>query len=273
VLAAEQDAGPHEEEVMPEPAAPKSRAGWYLIASLLLVIAGGTGVFFAFSKYLMTTAPIVLGPTAVAPIFVDSTAAVSGSGHALLQAVVQSVRDPQPNNTVKLLSLTATSTSNVLLSLGAPVPGILVRNITEAGNMAGVVNVNGTQSPFFIESVELYSATFSGMLSWEATMQKDLGQLYPLYAAASAQAPSTASSTASTTPPVATSTPLVVPPAPIKGGFRDETVSNHDVRVYRDSQGRSVLIYGYWNQKTLVIARDPAAYAEILNRLATSHAQ
>ena len=52
--------------------------------------------------------------------------------------------------------------------------------------------------------------------------------------------------------------------------FFDEVVANHDVRIYRDAEGRSILLYGYWNQTTLVIARDPSAFAEILGRLATS---
>ena len=55
--------------------------------------------------------------------------------------------------------------------------------------------------------------------------------------------------------------------------FHDEVVSNHDVRIYRDAAGKSILLYGYWNQFTLVIARDPAAFTEILGRLATSRSQ
>ena len=58
-----------------------------------------------------------------------------------------------------------------------------------------------------------------------------------------------------------------------KPGFVDEVVRNHDVRVYRDATGKSVLLYGYWNQTTLVIARDVAAFTELLQRLATSRAQ
>jgi hypothetical protein len=57
----------------------------------------------------------------------------------------------------------------------------------------------------------------------------------------------------------------------LKVGFRDEVVSNHDVRVYRDASNKSLIIYGYWDQKTLIIARDPAGFAEILARLATAH--
>lgn len=83
-------------------------------------------------------------------------------------------------------------------------------------------------------------------------MSADLKTLFPPY-------PTVASSTAATTTPS------------LKAGFHDEVVSNHDVRVYRDEEGRSIVLYGYWNQTTLIIARDAAAFAELLGRLATSH--
>jgi hypothetical protein len=122
--------------------------------------------------------------------------------------------------------------------------------------MAGVVNAGGSQSPFFILSVLSYSNTFSGMLAWEKTMPRSLVRLFPPYPVASG-------STASTSSPQATTV----------AGFSDATIANHDVRVYRDEAGRSVFLYGYWNQMTLVIARDTAAFVEILKRLATSRAQ
>jgi peptidoglycan hydrolase-like protein with peptidoglycan-binding domain len=68
-----------------------------------------------------------------------------------------------------------------------------------------------------------------------------------------------------------TAAATTTPPAPLVTiGFRDEVVANHDVRIYRDGEGRSVLLYGYWNQTTLVIARNPPSFTEILQRLATS---
>ena len=66
---------------------------------------------------------------------------------------------------------------------------------------------------------------------------------------------------------VASTTPVV--PAFI-AGFYDATVANRDVRVYRDISGRDVLLYGFWNQTTLIIARDAAAFTEIVGRLGTA---
>jgi hypothetical protein len=125
--------------------------------------------------------------------------------------------------------------------------------------MAGVVSADGNQSPFFILSVASFGDTFAGMLSWEPRMPRDLSKLFLPYPV---------SVTATTTSKDAVKTPLVSSAA-----FFDATIANHDVRVYRDSEGRDVLLYGYWNQTTLVIARDAAAFTEIVGRLATSRTQ
>jgi hypothetical protein len=145
--------------------------------------------------------------------------------------------------------------------------------------MIGVINANGIESPFLILSVASYSDTFGGMLSWEPTMIQSLNSFIPTYTSPSApeiipitMATTSATSTrpvATTTKKVATTTP-VIPTPPAQLGFRDEVVSNHDVRVYRDAQGMEVIVYGYWDPKTLIIAHDETAFSELIGRLATS---
>lgn len=256
VLAAEQDAVPQ----MYQSAPGSSQSGFfYILAGVALLVASGFGVYFAYTHYSASLAPIILAPTVSAPIFVDEREQISGNGAALLQAINQSINKPLAESAVRLLyTADATTTNNsVFLALHEPAPNVLLRNINASGGMAGIVNTGGSpsntlgtgQSPFFILSVSSYNNTFSGMLSWEATMSKNLEPLFPRY--------EIASTTATTT----------------IAGFRDEVVGNHDVRIYRNTAGQSVLLYGYWNQETLIIARDPAAFAEILQRLATSRTQ
>ncbi len=249
VLAAEQDAAP-EPPHQPEQ---KSRGGLlYIFAGVAFLGAGGFGVYFAYTNYFLPrSAPVVFMPIVPAPIFVDEREQISGTGTALLQAIKQSIDKPLASGAVRLLyTANATATDNSVFSaLQEPAPNILLRNINAKDSMAGIIDISDTQNPFFILSVASYSETFSGMLSWEPLMQRDLGQLFSLYAIAS--------TTATTT----------------TAGFSDEVVNNHDVRIYRDAEGRSILLYGYWNQTTLIIARDPAAFAEIIGRLATSRSQ
>lgn len=261
VLAAEQDRAQPAPEVLVEKSSNTGRA--YVIAGIILLIAGVGGAYYEYTRYTTVIAPIVLAPTVSAPIFVDEREEISGTGPALLLAMEQSVTRPLAPNAVRLLYIASTTTKSVFSSLPISAPDVLVRNVNVQGSMAGVVNVGGSQSPFFILSVSSYSNTFAGMLSWEVAMPRVLSALFPT------TKPSNVLSTTATTTVIkqTPAAPSILPP------FRDEVVSNHDVRVYHDPTGQTVLLYGYWNQTTLVIARNADAFAEILQRLATSRAQ
>ncbi len=247
IIAAEQDAA----QGAPKPvSAPTHRLSGilYSIGGVVLLVAGLGGVYYVYAHYVAPSAPLILAPVITAPIFVDERQEVSGTGAILTQAIEQSLGRSLATGAVRFLyTANATSTDNSVFSaLQEPAPGVLLRNINASGSMAGIVNVSGTASPFFILSVTSYSETFAGMLAWEPTMPHDLTAFFAPY-------------------PVATSTAVA--------GFRDEVVGNHDARVYRDPQGRSIVIYSYWDQQTLVIARNEAALTELLTRLATSRSQ
>jgi hypothetical protein len=269
VLAAEQDSA----SVLVQSSSQQSSHNSlpYVIAGVVLLVAGSAGAYVAYTHYMTASAPIVLSPSVSAPIFVDDREQVSGTGTALLQAIEQSVNRPLASGTVRLLySASTTNTVSIFSALHASAPDILLRNVQAEGSMAGVVHVAGSQSPFFILSVVSYSNTFSGMLSWETSMLRDLSVLFPAYPAAILDivaTSTTATTTVKNTKKAATTT---LPTLAIALAFHDEVVANHDVRIYRDAAGQSVLLYGYWNQTTLVIARDPVAFTEIVQRLGTS---
>ncbi len=284
ILAAEQDAGPH--EVVAAPEEHTARNLMFAVLGAILFIASGAGIYYAYAAYVVKNTPVAVVQVTTAPIFYDQEEKVSEVGPALLVAITQSVTHPLTAGKVRLLASTNATTTrrSIFVTMQPVAPDILLRNIVGAGSMAGVINTGGSSSPFFILSVTAYNDTFAGMLSWEPTMAKDLSALFVPYASTAVAPPvalpatTTATSTknsapkpggkvATTTKPAATSTP----PAPVfVGKFHDEVVANHDVRVYRDALGRSIVLYGYWNQTTLVIAHDTAAFAEILARLANA---
>ncbi len=252
VLAAEQDARvPSAPQPTPVPSSSRSSI-WYIIGGAILIVIASVAAFLAYARYASSVPQtIILAPNLSAPIAVDERAQVSGTGEALMGAIARSVGTPIKAGTVRLLAATTTTTS-IFSSLDLSAPDILTRNVNAAGSMAGIVVADGVPSPFFILSVASYGDTFSGMLSWEPDMLNDLSPLFPAYA-------TTVASTSATS-----STPTMT------AGFRDEVIGNHDARVYRDAQGRSVILYGYWNQGTLILARDPAAFSILLERLAAS---
>ena len=293
VLAAEQDA--HTKKVETSKPVPRSRSGLlYSIAGAVFLVAGGFGVYFAYTHYATSLPAIPLVTTISAPISVDDRQEISGTGSALMQAIEQSVSRLIASGSVRLLYIA--SNDSVFSTLQTPAPDVLLRNLKSDGSMTGVVNISGNQSPFFILSVTSYGETFSGMLQWESSMPRDLAGLFPPFPApveniSTATSTPVATTTATTTPKIgakkvattptlavgapttsvgATTTPIV---SKVVIGFRDEVVNNHDVRIYRDAVGRSILLYGYWNQTTLIIARAPSAFTEILNRLANSRTQ
>ncbi len=274
VLAAEQDAAPLRSELR-EGTAPRSSLSniLYSIAGILFLILGIIGSYIAYTRYLTKVEPIILAPAVSTPIFVDEKEKIIGTAPtAIRQAIEQSVTRPLAPNTVRFLYTDfATTTDNSIFSaLQLPAPGALLRNLNASRSMAGIINTGENQSPFFILSVASYSDTFAGMLSWEPMMPRDLSALfspYPQPTVGTTTATTTATASGSQTSNASSGSLTSIP------AFRDEVVSNHDVRIYRDGDDRSVLLYGYWNQTTLVIARDPAAFIEILGRLATTRAQ
>lgn len=278
IIAAEQDAAPAPVAAPEEPGRTKKNI-ISIIGGILLVALGLGAAGYAYVKYAPAPAPIIKQEVA-APIFVDERQEISGNGILLLQAIEQSVTNTLAPRTVRFI-YTASSTTqgfDIFSQLPLSAPDIVKRNVNAESSMAGVVNVGASQTPFFILSVATYRDTFAGMLSWEGTMVNNLSLFFPAYPAPIV---------ATTTPVVATTTPVInkkrsarspvikvasttpVPPVYI-AGFRDEVVANHDVRIYRDARGQSVLIYGYWDQQTLIIARDPQAFSEIITRLATT---
>jgi hypothetical protein len=254
ILAAEQDSS--KENIYDTERKPFRGSVVYIISGVALLILGGSGGYITYTRYLAKTQPVTIAPAVSAPIFVNESEKISGTSPSeILQEIKQSVSRSLAQNTVRFLYTgSATSTDNsIFSSLQLSAPGILLRNIISTDSMAGIVSVRGGQYPFFILSVASYGDTFAGMLSWESTMARDLEQVFPKFAESNVAQ--------------ATSTPVTRP------AFRDEIISNHDVRIYRDTEGQSVILYGYWNKKTLIIARNEASFIEIVGRLATVRKQ
>lgn len=299
VLAAQQDAlsgAPH--AVLEK--SPDRGNMLYVIAAAVLLLIGAAGAYIAYTRYLASVEPVILAPTPSAPIFVDEREQIpDASSSGVSQAIIQSAARPLALNAVRLLYLDAAAMTerSVFSALQLPVPDILLRNVNAVRSMAGIIHSGSGQSPFFILSVASYRDTFAGMLAWEPTMPRDLEYLFfaqasPTLSPDAASSPqavtavSTTSMSSASSPPAdpAQATATIAPKTSMKAAtstpsvptsalaFHDEVVDNHDVRVYRDAEGRT-LLYGYWNQETLVIARDPAAFTDILGRLATSRTQ
>ena len=270
VLAAEQDA---RTKTAPALATPKKRPMKAVLAVVtavfLLGLAGG-GIVATYQFVMTMRDTPIASLTVPSIVFADEYRELSGTGTALLGALARTVLVTyiltSTDGEDGTLMSTPAGGAAFMRALAVPAPDILLRNIADESTI-GVVNAGTDTKPFFALRVDSYERTYAGMLTWEPLMMRDLGLLYPLYPEPlpeEAVATSTATSTLATTTPQEEGTAAT---APARTRFEDAVVANRDVRVLRDTEGRSLILYGYTDKRTLLIVRDEAAFEALLTRL------
>lgn len=248
-----------------------------VIIATLLIVFGITGLGLATYIVMNSDTDIVIGPSVPSLIAADEFKELEGvTGAELMRDLRDVSYEPLVSGNVLVTYVTSASTTakdaiikvpqqggTLIKALPLLAPDILTRNIRPESTV-GVISAGRETRPFFILKVSSFERTFAGMLAWEQTMRGSLQQLFPPYPNEAIPEPvvdTTATTTASTTPIVAP----VTTPSPT--AFVDALVRSHDVRVLRDSAGRSLMLYGYKDKETLIIARDEAAFLELVNRL------
>lgn len=282
VLAAEQDSQTKTASVLSEPKkSPVKIIAAVATGVLLLALASG-GVFATYQAVMTMRNTPIAALTVPSIVFADEYRELSGTGNELMSAFASAANGALvPGNVLVTYILTDTNGEDgsilkspaggalFLRALQVPAPDILLRNIGEEST-TGVVNAGGNTTPFFALRVDSFERTYAGILTWEPLMHRDLGLLYPLYPVQSAPviettvATTTATSTTSTTTSTVQETPTQ---APASTRFEDAIVANHDVRILRDTNGRSLILYGYADKRTLLIVRDEPAFEALLARL------
>ncbi len=285
VLAAQADAAPPAPQVV-RPRRGPSTGLMVTFASIILIVLGASGLYAAY-RYVSTPRTVPITTTAPSLIFADDEQALSGEGNDLVNAIASSADAGLGQGQVRVLYLSESSTTpegkKVTIPLGGgqligalqlSAPDILLRNIAPESTV-GIVHAGKETRAFFIIRVESYERTFSGMLQWEPTMQASLAKLYPLYVATFTPEPKVITTTKFVNGKVVVSTTTEAAPTATVNPpqFVDEVASNHDVRALKDDQGRTILLYGYVDKTTLVIARDEAAFAELVRRLSATKQQ
>jgi hypothetical protein len=285
VLAAEKDAPV--QKAVPI----KRNIGGFLAVALgiVLLVVGAGGVYAAY-LYMSKNAPVLSIPSTPSLITPDSRIQLTGSGQQLLTALAQQAAEPLADGDVALMYVDESTTTPqgvqeepasggaFIAELNLAAPDILLRNIDPA-SMVGIVSASGETRPFFILRVDSYERTFAGMLQWEPTLYGELSELYPEYPlpvipSQPVVISSTTTEATSTTKTAGKSIPqqkIVTSIAPNSNlpanEFVDETVESHTVRALKDNSGRTLVLYGYADKETLIIARNEAAFTLLLNKL------
>lgn len=256
------------------------------IGGVLLLILAGAGSYGAY-RYVAQKSTVMLIETVSSLVFADERVELTGEGASLQNAMVASLTQPLGANKVRVFYMTSSSSTpargtftsilpgGVLLgSLQLRAPDILLRNVGPESTV-GAVHAGNETRVFFILRVLSYERTFAGMLGWEQSIKEELALFYPEYPSAALPAPTIVTTTKIVKGKrvVATTTVEATAPEYVPPHFIDEVASNHNVRALKDMAGRTILLYGYKDKDTLIIARDEAAFAELINRLSATKQQ
>lgn len=145
-----------------------------------------------------------------------------------------------PVNSVLFLNIIENNNSadiEKVINLIAPkIPANLLRSLDK--HMFGVYSFD-TNEPFIVFTTNDYPISFSGMLDWEKNMVADLGELFGL-------------SEKLGTTTIAT--------------FTDEVRKNKDLRVVKNQNNETVLIYAFIDTKTIVITSKETIFDGILSK-------
>ncbi len=280
VLAAEQDSETKTAAVLSSPKKSPAKAIVAVATGILLLALAGGGVFATYQFVMTMRDTPIASLTVPSIVFADEYRELSGTGNALMSAFASTANGTLvPGNVLVTYILTDASGEDgtilrspaggaaFIRALQVPAPDILLRNIAGMST-TGVINAGGNTTPFFALRVDSYERTYAGILTWEPLMHRDLGLLYPLYRIESAPTEETVA-TSTTGATTTTAIPVLAAEAAARTRFEDAIVANHDVRILRDTEGRSLILYGYANKRTLLVVRDEAAFEALLARLKT----
>jgi len=261
ILAAQADAPRYAQETTVVQTRATGRGLAYALAGTVLVVGGSLVLYFTFNYFVARSPVQVISGAPAGRITGDSSVTISGTGSGLMTQLANAANGTIPQGDIELVYLsvgTTTAGGGALINaLQLPAPSRLLRNIDDDSSV-GILHGDEGSRAFFVLSAPTenpgssHELIFAGMLGWEPTIGQDLAQLYPSYPI---QVQLDASGT---------------PVAPVAPHFVDETVQSHDVRALKDGDGDTILLYGFRDQTTLIIARDETAFSILLARLSAS---
>ena len=128
------------------------------------------------------------------------------------------------------------SIDTLLSLLGPQMPSALKRAF-EKEYMLGVYSFEANE-PFIILKTKDFPSSYSGMLKWEENMVSDIGRLFSV--------------------PEGTA------------GFVDEAFRNKDLRVLKNDNKKTVLLYSFIDKNTLIITANENVLMAIISKYTVS---
>jgi len=218
------------------------------VFSVLLFILG---IFAIGGVYYYTTTlkngPITYKTDALIMYAQKINTNVASSTRSQLQGTINAQKKSLklPVNSVLYINTTGSdgavfNIQDILTFLAPSMPPALLRSF---GNtyMIGIYSFD-TNEPFIILTTQDFGSSYAGMLKWEAAMPKDLGKIFNI-------------------PDVGTSTPYI---------FTDETLQNKDLRIIKDTNQKTILLYSFLDRNTLVITSNENILTAVSGKYTTN---
>ncbi len=223
----------------------KAKNNFYILAGGLLLLLGVitlVSVYYVRKTDTQATAPDSSRKTILSFSKESVLPVASSTRDQILGAIVREKKNFElPINSILYLNTSdnlgiPADIESVFALLAPRIPGELVRSF-DPQYMIGVYSFD-TNEPFFLLHVDDYGASYAGMLQWEPTMTKDIGVLFGIK------------------PDAATSTPI----------FEDKTIKNKDLRILKDQNGKTILLYSFIDKKTLLITTNENIFNALLSK-------
>lgn len=223
------------------------------------------------------------------------------------QKVLNEINNSKTPNTIKEIILTknkdnqktkpATNQMTDLMKITAP--SILVKSLLSDWMLGTYTDELGNTDTFVVVMSDFFQDSFAGMLQWENVMADDLKSYIttspiknivngpPLPSTtATISKPATKTSTkitttnkttkksapvsVSTSTEISTSTPTeepVIPYQTIRGQFNDRIIRSRDARVFKTSDGKTLFVYSFIDNKHLIFTGKENTLSGIISRL------
>lgn len=214
----------------------------------LLVLGGGIA-YFTYNTYIEKTAlPEVEIPSNqfVSPESVSEIDASTLSKQAMFGVVAIEKSKERGESAITHIQLRrGSSTAGLLtpedfmLRINSRAPQPLVRAFGEE-IMLGLLGVNPAHT-FIVISIDSFANAFSGMLDWERNLAEDI---LPMFAEDE-----------------------VVENLPTNSVWSDLIIQNRDTRILKDPSGKTVLVYGFFENRLLIISDNESTWRTLADRL------
>lgn len=220
-----------------------------LISLIFIAVGGGLGYFlYSQSPVARPTLPsytIDTNKTRIIPV--DSTVYVPIDGlgmAAIISKVKAEAAKSQADGTIRDIILVKDVSGNqtkvgikeMVEIMSLPVPDTIRRSLSTDW-MLGSYSSFGKNYIFIIATNNFFQNAFSGMLTWESYMLDDLA-------------------------PYLYTDDLI-----LRGRFQDRIIGNRDVREYVNVEERTIFMYSFVDENTMVFAGTETVLSEILSRL------